>query len=80
MDVSGEHELDVDHGIFKKRLNTDGTPAGEIAEVRSLGDKDVEIPMKSPGCGTCYGAEKVRKRLWINRGAGVCLVRCLSGS
>jgi len=58
MDVSGEHELDVDHGIFKKRLNPDGTPAGEIAEVRSLGDKDVEIPMKSPGCGTCYGAEK----------------------
>lgn len=26
MDISGDHQLGVDHNIFKKRLNSDGTP------------------------------------------------------
>lgn len=28
MDVSGEHQLDVEHNIFKKRLASDGRPLG----------------------------------------------------
>jgi hypothetical protein len=28
MDVSGEHQLDVEHNIFKKRLAADGRPLG----------------------------------------------------
>lgn len=32
MDISGEHQLDVDHNIFKKRLGPDGLalPAGPV--------------------------------------------------
>lgn len=28
MDVSGEHQLDVDHNIYKKRLASDGRIIG----------------------------------------------------
>lgn len=27
MDISGEHQLDVDHNIFKRRLDSEGKPA-----------------------------------------------------
>ena len=36
MDVSGEHQLDIDHNIFKKRLATDGTALGVEKEVGFL--------------------------------------------
>lgn len=58
MDVSGNHELDVDHNIFKKRLSSDGIPVGEDVLARVLGDPLIEIPEKRPGCGTCYSAER----------------------
>ncbi len=29
MDISGEHQLDVDHNIFKKRLGPDGKELNE---------------------------------------------------
>jgi hypothetical protein len=38
MDISGEHQLDVDHNIFKKRLRQDGSPipAGPTKQERML--------------------------------------------
>lgn len=29
MDISGEHQLDVDHNIFKKRLDRYGNPLAD---------------------------------------------------
>lgn len=59
MDVSGKHELDVDHNIFKKRLQKDGQPVDvDAAPQFNLGDAEIEIPQKRPGCGSCYSAEK----------------------
>jgi len=62
MDISGEHQLDVDHNIFKKRLRADLTPV-PIGPTRQekLGDSDVKVPSQAPlpadYCGSCYGAE-----------------------
>jgi len=68
MDISGEHQLDVDHNIFKKRLGPDGKPisAGPTKQ-DSLGDvapktadgKAVVEKLPADYCGSCYGAEAV---------------------
>jgi len=66
MDISGEHHLDVDHNIFKKRIGSDGKPisAGPTRQ-EALGDTSPKtndgkpVPDKLPSdyCGSCYGAE-----------------------
>jgi len=66
MDISGEHQLDVDHNIFKKRIGKDGlpVPAGPQRQER-LGDdslktadgKDVPAEIDKNPCGSCYGSE-----------------------
>jgi len=57
MDISGEHQLDVDHNIFKKRLGADGQGLQVTAvKQEDLGEKKVqELPPNY--CGSCYGAE-----------------------
>jgi endoplasmic reticulum-Golgi intermediate compartment protein 3 len=62
MDVSGNHDLDVEHDVFKKRLDAHGNPVGREVELQTFGDEDVVVPEKRPGCGTCYGAEKMEKQ------------------
>jgi len=65
MDISGEHQLDVDHNIFKKRLDSDGKPLQERPQRETdLGDrtatpdgKAVVQPLPPGYCGSCYGAE-----------------------
>jgi len=60
MDVSGEHQFDVAHNIFKKRLSSTGSPIIESPPIR-----EDEINKKSavankdntPECGSCWGAE-----------------------
>jgi len=66
MDISGEHQLDVDHNIFKKRIDKNGNPindkpvrqetlgdgALQTAEGQSVADKPPE-----GYCGSCYGSE-----------------------
>ena len=37
MDVSGEHQLDVLHSVYKQRLGLDGTPVEEVAEQYQIG-------------------------------------------
>eukprot|EP00005_Dracoamoeba_jomungandri_P006454 CAMPEP_0174261658 /NCGR_PEP_ID=MMETSP0439-20130205/11738_1 /TAXON_ID=0 /ORGANISM="Stereomyxa ramosa, Strain Chinc5" /LENGTH=381 /DNA_ID=CAMNT_0015346171 /DNA_START=61 /DNA_END=1206 /DNA_ORIENTATION=- len=59
MDVSGEHQLDVDHGIFKKRLGRDGKPLGIIrSELESTTEVDENaVRLPDDYCGSCYGSE-----------------------
>jgi len=64
MDISGEHQLDVSHNIYKKRLSPLGDPIVEAPPIKDTGinpkalkttdgtDKD------APYCGSCFGAEK----------------------
>jgi len=61
MDISGEHQLDVDHNIFKRRLDTRGKSLQDSpTKHESLGDptKEVDAPLPPDYCGSCYGAEK----------------------
>jgi len=66
MDISGEHQLDVDHNIFKKRLAPTGEPLEQgPTKEHALGDKlktedgkDVPVELPSNYCGSCYGSEK----------------------
>lgn len=72
MDAAGEHQLDVVHNIFKKRLNADGSPVAvtkqegnsavivcsELSAHAGLGG--VVVPsaeVKEGECQSCYGAE-----------------------
>jgi len=59
MDISGDHQLDVDHNIFKKRLKSDGTPVPVGATKQNLGEEEVKPINSLPAdyCGSCYGAE-----------------------
>ena len=42
MDVSGEHQLDVLHSVFKRRLGTDGKPIEETVEQYQMGGEGEE--------------------------------------
>lgn len=65
MDVSGEHQSDIDHDIFKVRLRLDGTPVvpspkkeekigDQSEETAALIKQATELPPDY--CGSCYGA------------------------
>jgi hypothetical protein len=64
MDISGEHQLDVSHNIYKKRLSPDGVPLIEAPPVKDSGInpkalKDAEKTTDgAPYCGSCFGAER----------------------
>eukprot|EP01120_Amphizonella_sp_Union-15-10_P011390 TRINITY_DN480_c0_g1_i1.p1 TRINITY_DN480_c0_g1~~TRINITY_DN480_c0_g1_i1.p1 ORF type:complete len:386 (-),score=71.43 TRINITY_DN480_c0_g1_i1:13-1170(-) len=64
MDMTGAHQLDVDHNIFKTRISREGLPISEAVEKQELGDKSAEIEtqqqaVKDPNyCGSCYGSEE----------------------
>jgi len=65
MDISGEHQLDVSHNIYKKRLSPDGVPLIEAPPVKDSGinSKALKDAEKSkddgiPYCGSCFGAER----------------------
>jgi len=65
MDISGEHQLDVDHNIFKKRLDKSGRPLPDKpVKHDALGDesdvapaKPSEAPLPTDYCGSCFGSE-----------------------
>jgi len=58
MDVSGEHQLDVDHNIFKKRIGKDGKQLGiQRGELQAVDETEPEVKLPPDYCGSCFGAE-----------------------
>lgn len=65
MDISGEQQIDVDHNIFKKRIDENGNPIDEKGKKEDLGDKSEEakeiLKLDENRCESCYGAESTEK-------------------
>ncbi len=71
MDISGEQHIDIEHNVFKRRLDLEGKPIEEPQQERHLGavakvtnetkTKDANdnssTTVKAIVCGSCYGAE-----------------------
>lgn len=73
MDISGDVQTEIQHGIFKKRYDKDGKPIGVDARKEDLDAKTDDVPPAPPAgtikgngsavgtssdmCGSCYGAE-----------------------
>jgi hypothetical protein len=56
MDISGGHQIDIVHNIFKTRLDPSGRPIH--SEKQNLGDPTLVASQQLPAnyCGSCYGA------------------------
>lgn len=63
MDVSGEHQLDVEHTMYKQRLSLDGEVINEtptksvLARDEKTDGKGAKVGGANKTCGSCYGAE-----------------------
>lgn len=63
MDVSGEQQINVDHNIYKQRLDLEGVAVTEPPVKEELGDQsedeaeEAKKPLDPGRCESCYGAE-----------------------
>ncbi|XP_046401835.1 endoplasmic reticulum-Golgi intermediate compartment protein 3 [Ischnura elegans] len=64
MDTSGEQHFQIEHNIFKRRLDLEGKPIEEPKKTEELGatattlfEKAVKNLTEENKCGSCYGAE-----------------------
>ncbi len=58
MDVSGEHQLDVEQTVTKQRLTLDGSV---IIDEGAATPKPEKALVEEGACGSCYGAETPAK-------------------
>jgi hypothetical protein len=66
MDISGEHQLDVDHQVFKQRISFAGEPIGDgVREVDLKSHRNATAAQNATGpdgspppCESCFGAEE----------------------
>ena len=66
MDVSGEQHIDIEHNIYKRRLDLNGNPIAEDSPQKeyNLGAVAAKIVNNTTNttCGSCYGAETTDRR------------------
>ena len=55
MDVAGEQQLNLDHTIVKRRIDSNGQPLGEDF-VDDINNKTKPAPLPADYCGSCFGA------------------------
>lgn len=65
-DVSGEQHIDIEHNVYKRRLDLDGKPIEDPVRDLSVGEAVAKVENKTEDAGTeieavkclsCYGAE-----------------------
>ena len=62
MDISGDVELDVEHDVYKRRLDPGGQPFTGETHKQPIGPRNKptfsreEVAAHKEGCGSCYGA------------------------
>ncbi|KAK9510352.1 hypothetical protein O3M35_005156 [Rhynocoris fuscipes] len=72
MDSSGEQHLHMEHNIYKRRLDANGTPIEEpkkeeIISKSANTEKTISTSeMSTPSCGSCYGAEDSNHKEKLN--------------
>jgi len=73
MDVSGEQHIDIEHNIYKRRLDLDGKPIEDAQKDHSLGaiakivnktnpDSGEKNDTNAVVCSSCYGAETAERK------------------
>lgn len=62
MDSSGEQHLQIDHNIYKRKLDLDGKPIEEPKKENIIIAEIEPEVNKTDECGSCYGAAKDPKR------------------
>lgn len=63
MDSSGEQHLQIDHNIYKRKLDLEGKPIEEPKKENIIiTEKKKKVNETETECGSCYGASKDPKR------------------
>eukprot|EP00033_Pygsuia_biforma_P000987 GCRY01001131.1.p1 GENE.GCRY01001131.1~~GCRY01001131.1.p1 ORF type:complete len:375 (-),score=59.55 GCRY01001131.1:102-1226(-) len=56
LDAVGETNIDVEHTIFKRRLDRHGNTIGSAERQNDLSADKIPVPSNDSYCGSCYGA------------------------